>query len=150
MKCYTFDIIESDVTVNFTGSLAQDAIANEDIAMPADYLTCTINKLEVREISIQSKENLEWDLILWSKSSKANAALNTDSYIVKVNFPVGSGKQIAGTGQWYYEQLNLKIDYNDANDASLIHCSLVNRSIVAKSAGVAGQVKVRFVAIPGV
>jgi hypothetical protein len=150
MTLYTFDIIESDVTVNFTGALAQDAKADEDINMPTDYKTCTINKLEIREIAIQSKQNLEWDLILWSKTSKDNVALNTDTYITKINFPVGSGKQIAGANQWYYEQYNLKIDYNDSNNLSQIHCSLVNRSVTSKNAGVTGQVKIRFVAVPGI
>lgn len=151
MSCEEFKTIESDVTTQFTDALAQDVKEDEDIAIPADWLTCTINKMKVINVSIQSKQNLEWDLILWSKSAKDNIALNTDNYIIKLNFPVASGRQIAAANQFYYEQTNLiPIAYNDDSNQSKIHCSIVNRSIAAKNAGATGQIKVRFVASPGI
>src|SRR3989337_1495021 len=149
MSCEKFKMRESDVTANFTDALVQDAKEDEDVAMPADWTTCTINKCAISGVSIQSKQNLEFDLILWSKSAKDNTSLNLDNFVISLNFPVSSGKQIAAANQYYYEQDNLiPIKYNDDSNQSKIHCSIVNRSITAKDAGVAGQIKVRFVASP--
>src|SRR3989337_1012553 len=137
MSCEKFKMRESDVTANFTDALVQDAKEDEDVAMPADWTTCTINKCAISGVSIQSKQNLEFDLILWSKSAKDNTSLNLDNFVISLNFPVSSGKQIAAANQYNYD-----------SNQSKIHCSIVNRSITAKDAGVAGQIKVRFVASP--
>lgn len=143
------DIIDSDKDSHFTGALVQDAIENESINMPSDWQTTVVNKCTIKQITIESDQQLDFDLILYSKSAYSSTDLDLDNMIDVVNFVGSAAKQIAGANQYYYSYpLDHSIEYSDNSHTSKIHCGLINRSAVAKNAGATGEVKVRFMACP--
>lgn len=144
-------IIRSDKDTHFSGALAQNAAEQEALAFPGNLRT---NELIIEAVTVQSDQNLEWDLVLWKAVAGANADLDLDNFVDYINFPATSGKQIAGAGQYYYASAaSLAIPYKDegaadkATNAS-VHCSLVNRSVTGKNAGATGEVVVTLFVRP--
>lgn len=142
-------VIDSDKDSHFTGALAQNAIENESINMPSDWQTTVVNKCTIKQITLESDQQLDFDLVLYSKSAYANADLDLDNLIDIISFSASSATQMAGANQYYYSYpLVRSIEYSDLSNTSKIHCGLINRSAVAKNAGATGEVKVRFMACP--
>lgn len=142
-------VIDSDKDSHFTGTLTQNAIENESIAMPSNWQTTVVNKCCIKQITLESDQQLDFDLVLYSKSAYTNADLDLDNLIDMISFSASGATQIAGTGQYYYSYpLTRGIEYSDLSHTSRIHCGLINRSAVAKNAGATGEVKVRFMACP--
>ncbi len=140
--------IRSDKDLHFTGALTENSAEHEDLDFPSDWEKTNINEILIQGITIQSDQNLEWDIFIWSKDSKDDSDLDVDTFIDFMNFPATIGKQIAGTGQYYYSLSNLSIPYQDDGRQSKLHCSIVNRSSTAKLAGATGEVVVVFAASP--
>lgn len=140
--------LDSDKDTHFSGALAQNAIEFENITFPSYWIG--IKECIIEGISIQSDQNLEWDVMLFSKSSAEDTDLDLDTFIDFFNFPSTSGKQIAGAGQYYYAfPANIMaIPYRDEDIKSQLHVGLVNRSATAKNAGATGEVKIRFALRP--
>jgi len=142
----TIQCLSSDKDVNFTGEIIQNAIENESLSLPADMGLNKINQFIIKSIVLQADQNLAWDLILWSKSSYSNTDLDIDSALDVVSFTAASGKQIAASGQYYYNYpLSYGIAYRDNSNSSKIHCGLINRSATSKNAGATGEVKITFI-----
>lgn len=139
--------IVSDKDSHFTTELAENAIEHEDISFPTDFSVQEIHELLIEHVTIQSDQNLEWDIFVWSGAENLNADLDLDEFTDYFNFPKSTGKQIAGTAQFYYaspSSTKLGIPYVDTDNTSKLHVSLVNRSSTNKAAGATGEVKVRF------
>lgn len=142
-------IIRSDKDTHFTGGLAQHAVEHEDLDLPADLATLEADEFVVESIIIQSDQNLEWDIYLFSNASDSNADIDLDTFKDQTNFTVASGKQIAATAQFYYPTPLVGFRYK-ITDPKLgkIHVALVNRSATAKNAGATGEFIVEIVLIP--
>lgn len=140
--------IRSDKNDNFTGALTENSAEHEDLDFPSDWKKIQIQEVLIQGITIQSDQNLEWDIFIWSKDSKDDTDLDEDTFTDFMNFPSTIGKQIAGTGQYYYSLSNLSIPYQDDGRQSKLHCSIVNRSSTAKLAGADGEVVVEFAVSP--
>ena len=147
---YTIEAIDSDKDTHFTGALAQNAIENENISFPTDFSLPQINKIAIHQISIQSDQALNWDLILWSGDGFANTTdIDSDAHIVNNSFLASEATQIAGSNQSYYNYNPVTpILYIDKDNSGELHVGLINRSITAKIAGATGEIKVRFMVEP--
>lgn len=144
------EYIFSDKDIHFTGSLAEDAFETEDLDFPSDWGTLEINECVIEGVSIQSDQNLEWDIVLWGKVAAEDTDLDIDEFVHFFNFPKTNGKQIAGTAQYYYPFPNnlVSIPYKDNNLSQKLHVSLVNKSVTSKNAGATGEVKIKFALRP--
>lgn len=142
------EFIRTDKDTNFTGALVQNAGEAENLDFPTDWKTTQINEVIIHAIRIQSDQNLEWDIYLWKRDTGANTDLDVDTFSGLINFPATSGKQIAGSNQFYYSLSNLNLHYQDEDKSGKIHCMLINRSSTAKLAGGTGEVVVEFVVSP--
>lgn len=142
--------IDSDKDSNFTGALVTNAIETENIDYPSNLSSIHIEGLLIVGVSVQAKEQLDWDIFLWSKDELANTDLDLDTFVDFFNFPTASGKRIAGAGQYYWASPanNVQVYYKDMNNSGELHVGLVNRNASAKTAGTAGQIKIRFTVRP--
>lgn len=138
--------IRSDKDIHFTDSIAQNAKEDESIDFPNEIRRT--NEVIIEGIAIQSDQQLEWDLFIWSGAEYDNTDLDLDKFVEYVNFPSTSQKQIGGTGQFYTAKTGLAIPYRDCDGTHKLHCSLCNRSAVSKNAGATGEVVVTFMVRP--
>lgn len=143
-------ILRSDKDTHFTGGLAQDAMETESINFPSDWRTAGINSCIIEGISIQSDQNLDWDVVIFSGSEFDNTDLDLDKAIDYTSFANTVGKQVGGAGQYYYPLASspFKIPYVDEDRSGKLHVGLVNRSATAKNAGATGEVVITFILRP--
>ena len=145
--------IRTDPTVDFTGAIAQNAMAVANIT-PEGFLA---RRFRLTNLVIESKEALDWELWLWLKDYGAGPAVPGDAYLAGYwGFQGAFAKQIGGAGLYYYFIPGLDVFYEDLNfespggspgpnpTAPVIHLGLVNRSAAAKTAGAAGAVLVQM------
>lgn len=142
------EYIRTDKDTHFTGGINQNAKEDESINFPTDWGSLRINECVIEGIAIQSDQNLEWDVFIWTGSEYDNTDLDTDVFLEYVNFSTTSGKQIAATNQYYYAITGLEIPYKDADNTRKLHSSLCNRSATAKNAGATGEVVITFMVRP--
>lgn len=144
------EFIDTVKTTHFTGALAQNAIEEENIAMPTNWGLVLHNKAVISNITIDSDQNLDWEVQFYAKDTQSDTDEDTDSFITSFFFSSSDGKQNAGTGLWKYDAnpAHKEFDYEDEDRTSEWHITLVNRSVTAKTAGAAGSLKVRFRATP--
>ncbi len=142
------EFIRSDKDSHFTGAIAENAKEDESINMPSNWRASNITSMIIRGIAIQSDQNLEWDVAIWSSATTDDTDLDLNKFIDYINFQATIGKQIGGTGQYYYALSNLFIPYSDEDNTGKIHCSIINRSVTAKNAGATGEIVVIFSALP--
>ena len=142
--------VDSVETTHFTGALAQNAMELESLDFPSDWGTIGLGECVIESITIQSKQNLEWDVYVFSTSGGASATLSSDKFVDGFNFQTIGGIQIAGANQHYYTSPSnhLTVPYFDEDRSASIHIGLINRTAVAKLAGVTGQVKIRLMVRP--
>lgn len=122
---------------HFTGAIAQNAQEAESIAIPDVRNT---NEFIIEAVSLQSDQQLDWDIFLWGTDGYDNTDLDLDFFVEFVSFATSDGKQIAGAGQFYYASSGLNIPYKDLDGTGELHLSLVNRNASAKNAGGTGEV----------
>jgi len=142
--------VDSDESSHFTGALVENAIELESIDFPSDWKTIGLGECIIESATVQSKQNLDWDLWIFSSSSGNSATLGDDGFIDGFSFPKTSGLRIAGANQYYYSSPSnhLAVPYYDEDRSSTIHIALINRSAVAKFTGATGEVKVRLMVRP--
>ncbi len=150
---YTIVALDSDKDSHFTGVIAQNAIENESIDFPSDFSGPQINKLLIHQISIQSEENLDWDLIFWSSKDFADTSdLDADTFIIGIDSVMDAGDaiRIAGANQYYYTyEPTRPLVYTDNDNSGKLHVGLLNRNASTKSAsGSGGDVKLRLMVEP--
>ena len=145
------EYIESDKDNHFTGALTTNSMEVESLSFPSDWSTTERHECIIEGITLQSDQNLEWDVFIWAKSTAEDTSdIDLDEYLDFFNFVKTTGKQIAGSNQYYYPSLsnNVRVPYRDKDLSSKIHVGLVNRSATAKLAGATGEVKIRIVVRP--
>lgn len=132
----------------FAGTLAQNAGINARIPLPMAIAAgggcrCTIEKLQ-----IISADNLAWEFWFWGTALAQNVGNpDLETFLGYWSFAAADGKQIGGTGLYYYYIDGLGIDYADLDARGLaqppnpsayagyLNATLVNRSAGAKTAG---------------
>ncbi len=137
--------LKTDKDVEFTGAIAQNAVEYEHIALPA-ALSGIGGRARVRltMINIISTENLDWDLMLFSKDTVATSDPDTNSFVGRWGFVAANAVRIAGAGLYYYFISGLDVPYSDDDGTGELHVGLVNRSAASKTAGAGGNMTVSF------
>ena len=140
----------SDKETHFSGALAQNVVEIESIDFPTDWGIVGINETIIEGVSIQSDQNLEWDVFIFATSDTTDTDLDLDTFTDFFNFATTSGKQIAGTNQFYYSSPAnfMAIPYRDSDNSSKLHVALVNRSATSKNAGATGEITIKFAVRP--
>tara|TARA_Y100000310_G_scaffold236502_1_gene239688 strand:+ start:7320 stop:7793 length:474 start_codon:yes stop_codon:yes gene_type:complete len=151
---YTVETIVSDKDTHFTGALTQNAIENESLDFPADWSQAQIQKMMITGVSAQAiftntTTTLDFEVFLWNTKDFANTDLDVDGYVASFILAATDARQIAGTGQYYYESqsdFKLPIDYQDTDSSGKLHVGLVNRSATTFHAD--DSIKLIFTAEP--
>jgi hypothetical protein len=138
--------IRSDITAHFTGALITNAMESETIAFPQTI--AGTNEVIIEGIILQSIQNLDWDVFMWTSIEYDNTSLNVDSFLDYITLPSSMGKSIGGAGQYYYSATGLQTRYKDLDGTKKLHISIVNRSATSKIAGANGAVSLTAVVSP--
>jgi hypothetical protein len=134
MSGYTW--IRSVMGTHFTSAIPADDKENENIT----GLAASGPNFVVRRVVVISKENLAWEVMLFGKDTFDTASPNTDQYLCSKIFSAGDGRRIAGAGLYRYDSGDVHLPYSDLDVSGELHIALANRSGVAKTAGVPGEV----------
>lgn len=150
MPNYGVYYIDSVAGTHFTGALAQNAIESESIDFPDLLGSVGVHDVIIEGVTVQSDQNLEWDVFIWSKNTYNTTNLDTAELVDYFNFPAANGKQIAGANQYYYPlpANEVSVPYRDEDNTGKLHISLVNRSATSKNAGATGEVTIRVIVRP--
>lgn len=149
--------VRTDPATQFTGALAQNAVATLNITRPpttgmaAGYLDPglgagnTVRSI-LRSVLIASVENLAWEIWLWGKDTFNASTTNPAGEFPwgKKVFATGDAVRFAGAGLYYYYADGLYIPYQDLDQTGEIHLMLVNRSAASKSANANGAVLIQL------
>lgn len=128
--------IQTDGDAVFTDGLAANAAENENL------VGLSANEGVIESIAIISTENRAWELDLYATDGFRNADLDLTRYLGSVRFAEGDGIQVAGAGPFYYDASNLGLPAIDSDGTRELHVALVNRSLLAKTAGAGGKLSV--------
>ncbi len=142
--------IVSDKDSHFTTNLTTGNMEIESLLMEADWTAIQINECIIESVSLQSDQNLAWDVILFAKASTDDTNLDLDEFVDLFRFSKVDGIQVAAANQFYYPSLSnhMSIAYKDNDLTGKIHVGLVNRSVTAKNTGATGEVKIRITVRP--
>lgn len=133
--------VRTDKDIHFTGALAQNAQATENIVPAASIAAGLHCRSRLRSIGITSKENLSWEIALYG-TDQFNSPTDMDSVIRYGwwTFDAASATRVAATGNYYYYVDGLDVAYRDADQTGEIHLALINRSAAGKTAGADGEI----------
>lgn len=134
-------------TRDFVATLAQNA---------AIFLSLDVNQLGLginvdailSAVQITSVENLLWELWFFRSNAGNTGDPDTSVALGYVAFTLAQGLRIGGAGLYQYYVDTLNIALLDAQATGKIHMALINRSAGAKTAGVAGGIRVQLVLEP--
>ena len=136
--------IKTVSTVDFIGTLAQNAMALANIALPEP--AAHTNEIVIVGVNVQSVQNLDWYVFFWTKAAASNANLDLDNFLDYVYFPASSAKQIGGSGQYYYSSTGLLTRYRDLDNTKKLHIGLINGSATGKNATTTGAIVITVTA----
>lgn len=139
----TVEIVRSDPAVHFTGSLAQNAGASENLPVlnPFGYASGPM-RARIKGVIIESAENLDWEVWLFGRSTFRTNNAATESFRGRWSFAAADAARVGGVGLYTYYIDGNDIPYDDEDLTAKIHLMLVNRSAAGKSAGAAGAIMV--------
>ncbi len=145
-----FEITVSDKDTHFTTELVTNAIEEEDISFPADWVTAGIQAAEITNISVLSDQNLDWDIQFYATDGHGNTDADLDTFITTLNFATGDGERNAGAGLFKYDANPSFVPfyYRDQDNSSEWHITLINRDGSTKNAGATGEIVVKIHANP--
>jgi hypothetical protein len=130
-------VISSDKDTQFTLGLALNAAEDENLVGLPD------SEGVIASLAILSDQQLAWEIQFYLSDTFSNADLDLDTYLGSYRFAEGDGRQVAGAGAFYYDASHLDLPYRDVDGTRELHVRLVNRSIIAKNAGVGGEIVIR-------
>lgn len=128
--------LQTDKDTQFTDGLAQNAAENENL------VGLSANEGAIEDVVIIATERLAYELQFYATDGFRNADMDVTRYLGSVRFAEGDGLQVAGAGPYYYDAHNLGIPVVDVDGTREIHCTIVNRSAAAKTAGAGGAMSV--------
>jgi len=132
----TIEIIETNKDTHFTESITQNNCENETISV-------ITNKYVINGISIQSKQPLNYRLLVWGSNNFNNSNLNTEKYIGCINLDLSTKEafQINNENQYRLNIENLQLQYQDFQSTNNLYIGLMNLSPTTKQSGSNGEVK---------
>lgn len=140
-------VVQSSPATDYTDTLTQHNFALANLTGLYE------DQCSIKNVIVESKQNLAWSVYFYSKDSGPSSNYTTDSFIGCVAFDAADGLQVAGANMYKYNgassTVNAMVDdgiaYIDEDQTKEIHVALVNRDATAKVTGVTGYVKVKLV-----
>lgn len=121
-------ILETDKDTHFTGAIALNAIEYEDIGPPTTllpYQGLNANKITIRGINVQCTSALAFRFWVFGTDAHADADLDVDSFSDYIELDLATnGERIAGAGQYYYKDTNIRMEYEDEDEDFTLHSGL--------------------------
>ncbi len=144
-----FEITSTDKDTDFEGSATDGVALEEDISFLADWVTTGIQTVEIINLTIQSDQNLQWDISLYATDAHGNSDQDLDKIITTVNYATTDAIQTAAANQWRYDKNPTFIPfmYTDEDNSSKYHITLIPRG-ATKNAGATGKVVIKIHAVP--
>ena len=111
------------------------------------------DRIVIKELNVQSVQNLKYKLWFWSNNTFDNVSLDVDSYRTSVLIDLTNSNnetvdRLNNANQYYLDIRGLSILYEDLDESNEIHCSLQNLSKTAKIAGSLGAVQLDIAYTP--
>jgi len=133
------DTVSSVNGPHFIGALAQNASRQEDLTLPPSIGGSRVSRARVRQISVWSTQNLDWELGFYGKHDAKSADPNLDTFKGRWQFVAADGVQDDGAGLYRYHINGLDFLYVDDDRTGILHLVLVNRSAAGKTTYGAGS-----------
>ena len=154
------ELVATDPLTQFRAAIAQNAAAYLDLTLPQGISAGRTCRSRLKGISIQSVENIGWEIWLFTKKRTGAeaivpAAAAGSAFQGYWTFTASMALRIAGAGLYYYYVDGLDVPYeatdvladgqpDDETQRKNLHIALVARE-AGKSADDAGAVRVQFV-----
>ncbi|KKM92866.1 hypothetical protein LCGC14_1214130 [marine sediment metagenome] len=149
----SFELISSDKDTHFTDAITKlGGFEEEDIAFPAEWGLIQSNKCEVLNVSIQSDQPLDLEVLFFATDAHADTDLDKDRAITSLFFAGTDAKRTGNplTGQYRYnlDPATFPFTYHDEDNSSQFHITLINRDATDKIAGATGEIVLTIHAVP--
>lgn len=146
-KSESISFIRTVAGTNFTSAIVMNDHIVEDLSGLSD------DRIVIKEINVQSVQNLKYKLWFWSNNTFDNVSLDVDSYRTSVLIDLTNSNnetvdRLNNANQYYLDIRGLSILYEDLDESNEIHCSLQNLSRTAKIAGSLGAVQLDIAYTP--
>ena len=130
--------IVSDKDVHFTETVAKNGVERENLTGLRG------NRVKITRISLQSDQQLDFQVLLYGTDAFEEANLDDDKFIASIEFNLPTYGTQQTTNQWKLDIEDLNIDYIDGDSTKELHVVLKNLSPTDKNAGATGEVKLEF------
>lgn len=135
--------ITSVAASQYTDALVTNAVEAENLVLASALQGVNGNAQNILYgVTINSVENLAWEVQFWAKDTFQTTNPDTDFFLARWQFSASDGVRDAGTGLYRYYIDGLQIPYQDLDNTGELHMILVNRSAAAKTAGAGGAVRI--------
>jgi len=133
------NIISTDKDVHFTQELLQNQCENETLNLPT-------NKCVIDGITIQSKQPLNYKLIIFGNNYFDNPDMNIEKFIGSIDLDMTQSPtfRINNSNQYRLNIEDLNINYQDYNETNKIYVSLMNMSLTPKKSGADGEIQINI------
>ena len=145
--------------VQFTEALIQNAVEQEDLALPGAVGGGGVGRCRIRSAVFWSSQNLDWEFQVYGSVQTVSGDPNLDTYRGRWSWVAADAVRNGGAGLYKYYIDGLDICYEDEDyegsglpplpaGVAKIHLLLVNRSAAAKLVYPAGNARLRLMIEP--
>ena len=133
------NIIQTDKDIHFTQELLQNNCENEILNLPT-------NKCVIDGVTIQSKQPLNYKLIIFGNNYFNNSNMNIEKFIGSIDIDMTQSPtfRIDNSNQYRLNSEDLRIFYTDYNETNKLYISLMNMSITPKIFGIDGEIQINI------
>lgn len=147
VKSESIELVRTSSVLHFNDLIVMNDHITENLSGISD------DKIVIKEINIQSVQNLKFKLWFWSNDTFEDTNLNKDSYKTSVLMDLSDSSneivdRLNNANQYYLDILGLNILYEDLDKSNEIHCSLQNLSSTMKIAGALGAIQLDIAYAP--
>ena len=148
------EYVATDPATQLRAAIAQNAAAYLDLQLPQSISAGRTCRCRIRNISIQSVENVGWEIWIFRRKRTGAEAIADSQFMGYWTFTANSAVRIAGAGLYYYFIPGLDIVYeatdqladgqpDDEAQRQKLHIAVIARE-AGKSADAAGEVRIQF------
>jgi len=133
------NIIQTDKDIHFTQELLQNNCENEILNLPT-------NKCVIDGVTVQSKQPLNYKLIIFGNNYFNNSNMNIEKFIGSIDIDMTQSPtfRIDNSNQYRLNSEDLRIFYTDYNETNKLYISLMNTSIPPKISGIDGEIQINI------
>lgn len=134
------EYVRSDKDVDFIGAAA----LNNQVT--ANLAGLSRNFGMVESVTLLAQQNLDWEIVFWTRNTFSNADMDLDRFLDSVVFNAADGMTIANgvPATFRYAVSGLGIAYQDQDVTNTLHVGLIPRNGAKLAAGAGGFVVLLF------